>query len=184
MKEIEIKILEINPKEIEKKIICLGGKKTESGLMKEKFYDFPDSRLKKDNSILRVRTRGKKTTLTFKHTTKKMKDAFLSVREELETEVEDEKIVSEIISSLGLVLVREREKKRTSFVFGKEKANRVCIEIDKYPGIPPYLEVEGNKKTIPVVVKKLGFTMNDTTNLTSSKVLKKYGKNIDFLKFR
>jgi adenylate cyclase class 2 len=178
MKEIEVKILEINPEIVERKILSLGGKKTGSGLMNEKFYDFPDGKLKSDYSILRLRTREKKTTLTFKHATKKMRDSFLAVREELEVGVSNERNTSKIISSLGLVLVKEREKRRTSFVLGK-----TSIEIDTYPGVPPYLEVEGNKNTIPNTVKKLGYTMKDTTNITSTKVLKKYGKNSDFLKF-
>lgn len=107
-----------------------------------------------------------------------MRDSFLAVREELEVGVSNERNTSKIISSLGLVLVKEREKRRTSFVLGK-----TSIEIDTYPGVPPYLEVEGNKNTIPNTVKKLGYTMKDTTNITSTKVLKKYGKNSDFLKF-
>jgi adenylate cyclase class 2 len=183
MKEIEIKILEINPKEIEKKIISLGGTKIGSYFVKENFYDFPNHKLKATWSILRLRTLGKKTEFTFKHATKKMMTSTLAVREEIQTEVSDAKELEKIILALGLVLVRSREKKRTSFILGKTKANQVCIEIDKYPGVPSYLEVEGNEKSIPDAVKALGFTMKDATNLTSSKVLKKYGKNTDFLKF-
>jgi adenylate cyclase, class 2 len=178
MKEIEIKILEINPKEIEKKIISLGGKKTGSNLIKERFYDYPDGKLKSNFSILRIRTCGKKTEFTFKHSTGKLSDSDFAVREEIQTEVSNAKELERIVSALGLVLVKDREKKRTSFILGKTK-----IEIDQYPGIPSYLEVEGNEKTIPPVVKKLGYSMKYTLNISSTKVLKKYGKNTEFLKF-
>jgi adenylate cyclase class 2 len=179
MKEIEVKILEINPKDIEKKIIALDGKKNASNIVHERFYDFPDGKLKSKFSILRIRTIGKKTEFTFKHSTSKLKEGSgFAVREEIQTEVSDVNELERIVLALGLVVKKNREKKRTSFTLGKTK-----IEIDEYPGIPAYLEVEGDERSIPPVVRKLGFTMNDTTNISSTKVLKKYGKNPDFIKF-
>jgi adenylate cyclase, class 2 len=189
MKEIEVKILEINPIEIEKKILIFDGKKIGSYLINEKLYDFPDGRLNSDFSILRIRTyenekkKGKieKTELTFKSSTKKMRESALKIREELQTEVDDAKELEKIVLSLGLVLTHDREKKRTSFVIGDKK--KVRVEIDTYPKVPSYMEVEGDESSIPVVVKKLGFDMKDALNISATKVLKKYGKDVDFLKF-
>jgi adenylate cyclase class 2 len=185
MKEIELKILEINPKEIEKKIISLGGKKVGSYILKVRLYDFPDGRLKSNFSILRIRTyeneknKIEKTEFTFKQATDDLRNkSEFKICEELQTEVSDAGELQKIIEALGLVFTKDLEKKRTSFILDKTK-----IEIDIYPGVPPYIEIEGDEKTIPLVVKKLGYTMKDTTNIGGIQVLKKYGKNTEFLKF-
>jgi adenylate cyclase class 2 len=186
MKEIELKILEINPKEIEKKIISLGGKKTGSYFLKVKLYDFPDGSLKSNFSVLRIRTyenekvknKIEKTEFTFKQATDDLKNkSEFKICEELQTDVSDAKELQKIVEALGLVLIKDLEKKRASFELGKAN-NKVKIEIDEYPG------VEGDEKTIPPVVKKLGYTMKDTTTIGGIQVLKKYGKNTEFLKFK
>jgi adenylate cyclase class 2 len=179
MEETEVKILNIDAKAIEKKIISLGGKKIGSYLVKERFYDFPDKRLGSANSILRIRTLGKTTEFAFKCPVGKIKEGTgFKIREEIQTEVSDVKELERIVTSLGLVLVRDMEKKRTSFVLGRAK-----LEIDVYPGVPPYLEVESDAKTIPKIVEKLGYAMKDTSNLSSNKILKNYGKKENVLKF-
>ena len=57
------------------------------------------------------------------------------------------------------------------------------FEIDEYPLITPYLEIEGTPKNIQRYVNKLGFIMEQTTPLTAPQVLKKYKVNQHFLKF-
>jgi hypothetical protein len=46
MEEIEVKILEVNRKELEKKLIKLGAKKTFEGEISATFFDFKDRSIK------------------------------------------------------------------------------------------------------------------------------------------
>ena len=62
-KEIEIRLLNINKEQFVKNIIDLGAKKLSEALQKRYVYDFNPVQ---DNKWIRLRTNGKKTTLTIK----------------------------------------------------------------------------------------------------------------------
>ncbi len=176
MQEIELKILDIDIKEIEKKLIKLGADKISTNLVSVNIFDFEDSRIKKKRELLRLRQIGDKIELT--HKGKRKEDIEFKISEETETTVESFEEMKKILEKIGLICINESEKTRTSFKIGKTK-----IEIDQHPKIPPYLEIEGTKEDIEDIVKKLGFSMNDTCDLTGSKVIKKYGVNPKNLKF-
>ncbi|MFH1501030.1 MAG: class IV adenylate cyclase [archaeon] len=175
-KEIELKILEINPKEIESKLLKAGAKKLGEKLIVEKLFDFENKEISKKGEFLRVRKFGEKTELTYK--CKRAKDKNFRIQEEIETKVEDFEELERIFEKLNLKLINHREKKRTSFVLGKLK-----IEIDKYPEIPAYLELEGPKEEITKGLKLLGFKIEQTSALTSTMVLTKYKANPYIQKF-
>lgn len=176
MLEIELKILEIDPKVIEEKLLRLGAKKEGTVLVIDKHFDFPNHYIHKRKQLLRLRELGDKFFLT--HKEKVPKNTIVKILEETETEIKDAKTVEIILKKLGLHIVKYREKKRTSFIL-----NKVRCEIDQYPKIPPYLEIEGSQEDILSVVKELGFSLKDTTNKSASKVLKKYNVNSKILKF-
>ena len=176
MLEIELKILEINPQEIEGKLLRLGAKKQKTVLVIDKSFDFSSHVLHKRKQLLRLRVLGDKFFLT--HKKKKQEDKDFKIIEETETEVGDAKVMENILKKLGMRIVKYREKKRTSFILG----NARC-EIDEYPRVPPYLEIEGSKKDIINILKKLDYSLKDTTTKSASKVLKKYNTNNKFLKF-
>ncbi|MFA5382018.1 MAG: class IV adenylate cyclase [Candidatus Micrarchaeia archaeon] len=177
MDEVEIKILNINVKEIEKKLIKLGAKKIGKNLVQIEFFDFPDEKISKNKSILRLRKYGKTIELT--HKTKRKNQGKFKVREETEINIDNFENAEKILKKLGLKCINKSEKYRTSY-----KYENLKIEIDQHPKISAYMEIEGNKKDIEKLVKKLGFTMKDACNLTSSGVLKKYGVNPINLKFK
>ena len=56
--EIEIKILEINKKEITNRLKKIGAKKILDARLKVYFFDFPDKRLTLKHSAIRVRQEG------------------------------------------------------------------------------------------------------------------------------
>ena len=61
--------------------------------------------------------------------------------------------------------------------------NWVEIEIDSWPLIPAYLEIEWkNIKEDEKTVKLLWFNMNDTTSINTEKVYKKYWIEISDIK--
>ncbi|MFH1308128.1 MAG: class IV adenylate cyclase [archaeon] len=176
VEEIELKILNINTKEIEKKLIKLGAKKIPQRLVVEKHFDFKDNKITNKGDLLRLRKIGDKAEICHKST--KQKDSNFKINEEIEANVDNFKVVEKILLNIGLIVKKHREKKRTSF-----KLNNLHIEIDKYPEIPPYLEIEGPKKEILNLLNKLNFSLKQTTSDFSSKVIKSYGKNSNFLKF-
>ena len=176
MKEIELKILNIDKAKITKTLLEIGAKRVSSVLLIDKKYDFPGKKLSKKHEHLRLRKYGNKIEINFKT---KNKDKNFLINDELETEVKDYETMEKIIKKLGLIIITHREKKRTSFILGKVK-----IEIDENPKIPAYIEIEGEKKDVKNMVELLGFRMEDTCNLTTSQVLKSYGVNPDFIKFK
>lgn len=61
--------------------------------------------------------------------------------------------------------------------------NNTKIEIDEYPKIPPYIEIEGSEENIEKTVGLLGYTMSDTCTLTATEVIQEAGENSEFLTF-
>ncbi len=177
LREVELKVLEVNVREMHERLMRLGARKVEHGLVHEVAFDFPNGRIRKKDELFRIRQYGKRTEIAYKTNSAHHKD-FLE-HDEYETVVGDFDIICKIMKLLGLKMIRDREKKRTSYALGKVK-----IEIDKYPAIPPYLEIEGRKKDIKDALKKMGYSMKDTTNMTSTKVLKYYKQDPDYQRFR
>lgn len=176
MKEIELKILNIDVKKITKKIFGLGGKRIlPTTLAAEEFFDFSDFRLEKKMDLLRLRKMGKKSYLTLKLLREKKK---YRVADEFEIEVNDFRATEKILLGLGFICFKHREKRRTSYRLGK-----IILEIDEYPQIPPYLELEGSKKDIDKWLKLLCLEDKKTTNMTASEVIEFYKKDPTNLKF-
>ena len=66
MKEIEVKILEIDVEEIEKKLKKMEAEKVFEGEVVSIYFDFPDKLLEREGKILRLRQKGDKVILTYK----------------------------------------------------------------------------------------------------------------------
>lgn len=175
MREIEIKILNINVREITHKLRALRAKRVGKFFIVEKKFDFPDKRMKRRGHSLRLRTVGKRIELCHKE---RKRDKRFKIQEETETEVQDFAKTEKIFRKLGLIITRYNEKWRTSFVLDKIK-----VDIDKYPRIPAFIEIEGSKTGIIQTVRALGFSMAQTNTLTETKILKLYGINPRRLKF-
>jgi adenylate cyclase class IV len=66
MEEFEIKFLEVDVPELEKKLLAIGAKKTGEYYYSTALFDYPDFRMDKDHAWLKLRTDGKETTLSYK----------------------------------------------------------------------------------------------------------------------
>jgi adenylate cyclase, class 2 len=165
--ELEVKILDINIPEIISKLEALGAKKIDEKEQKRFVYDFVP---KKDNSWIRLRTDGKTTTLAIKE----IQNDSIDGTKEIEIVVDDFEKTNLLLETLGYSYKSYQENKRISYVF-----HGVEIEIDSWPQIPPYLEVEGKSiEEVEKVVALLGYTMDQTTSINTTKVYKKYGIDI------
>ena len=174
--EYEIRVLEIDKDEIIKKIKALGGTLEGEYEQKRYVYDFIP---KIDNKWIRLRTDGTKTTLTIKE----IANSNIDGTKELEIEVDDFAATNKLLNELGFQPKGYQENKRTRYLL-----NGVEIDIDQWPMIPAYLEIEGkNEEEINQMIELLEV---DKTKVTSKDVMGIYFdvynidiEQIEYLKF-
>ncbi len=122
-----------------------------------------------------------KTTLTIKHI---LKDNKSNIQQMQETEigVSSFEETNEILEELGFSYRSYQEKKREKYILNKHE-----IDIDTWPGLPPYIEIEGrDKKDIENILGILGYSFKDTISCTVDDIYKKIGldiNNMNELKF-
>ena len=155
MKEIEIKIIEIDRKRVEDSLATLGAAKTFDGDVETWFFDFQDNKITRARNLLRLRRTGEKADLAFK---KFEESPSAKVRNEYEVSISDFETMRLILVSIGLTSTWRMEKHRTSYAL----SSGAHVDIDKYSGdfshIPELMEIEGgNISTIREHAKLLGF---------------------------
>ena len=111
-------------------------------LQDDRLFDWPDGRLRKSHSSIRLRREGKISTLTFKGPPQ---STTMKVREEIETTVQDESSLVTILERLGLRLCFHYQKYRQEF-----QHLGVVLAIDETP-IGTFVELEGNKSGITTI---------------------------------
>jgi len=175
-KEIEVKILNIDKASIGKTLKKLGAIKIlKPTLMRELYWE--SSAKKRLYSSFRLRSEGNDNFLTIKL---KKEDNNFEIRDEFEVAVGDFGKTKKILELAGFKVFRQREKVREEYKLGKTK-----IEIDQYPNMNPYLEIEGSsKKEVEKFLKKLGFSLKYTTNRTATEVIRDAGLDPNFLFFK
>lgn len=134
------------------------------------------------NKWIRLREYNGKTTITVKHIlNKKLQDKYeTKMQPVLETEIEVPSIESgnEILEQLGFAFRNYQEKKRTTYIMDDTE-----IDIDSWPLIPTYLEIEGESdEQIDKIVRKLDLSDKTKTSCNTDDIYRKYG--IDIYKFR
>ena len=123
-------------------------------------FDFHDLRLRKARLLLRLRTEGRRHIVTYKGTPRP--SARYKIRREIETEVENGPLLRNIFEALGLRRVFRYEKYRTAYAEKSRSrgAGSPALLYDETP-IGNYLELEGARKWIDKVARKLGYTNQD-----------------------
>ncbi len=170
--EYEVRFLEINKEKILKKLQELGAKEVGNWLQIRKTYDLITPT---PNSWVRLRTNGKKTTLTVKE----IGSAKVDGTKEAEIVVDNFAETDLILSKIGLKARNYQENRRQQFVY-----NGVEIDIDSWPLIPTYLEIEGeSENAIKDTCQALGL---DYSKATSMDVTDIYNKvySIDLLSIK
>ncbi|WP_312699992.1 class IV adenylate cyclase [Sedimentibacter sp.] len=144
MREKEVKVLNIDKQDIERKLISLGATLIKDENQINYRFDTEDAFLKKThNGYLRIRTTENllngetKHTLTFKRSINRDK---LRVNEETDTEISDWSSTAKIIELLGYKMKKPGHKHRKSYEY-----EGILFEIDtwdKETYSKPYLEIE------------------------------------------
>ena len=158
MHEIEIKILDVDRKKTEKRLIELGAIKVFDDEMRAVYFDSAERTIEKNRGTFRLRKQGDVSVLTFKA---RMESIDAKVMEEKEVGVSDFDTIRSIIESIGFLSWLEMEKHRTTY----ELAG-LHFEFDKYHGayeyIPEFLEIEGTDLAVVYTYAEiLGFRKDE-----------------------
>lgn len=113
-------------------------------------YDTPDSALRGQGKLLRVRQAGRKTTLTYKGPAAAGKH---KSREELELELPGGNVFEEILKRLGMAPLFRYEKYRTEY---EQPQASGTATLDETP-IGDFLELEGPPEWIDSTAGSLGY---------------------------
>lgn len=121
-------------------------------------FDYPDSRIAKRDSALRLRFVGDQAWLTYKgpnHGSGRIKQ-----RRESETFLGDGRAMEAILESLGLEVRFRYEKYRASYLLSEAE-----LSCDETP-IGAFLEIEGSPEEITRIAGELTLDMKDAMNLS------------------
>ena len=89
-------------------------------------------------------------------------------------EVPSIKEANEFLRALAYSHKCYQEKKRISYIL-----NNHTIDIDTWPGLSTYMEIEGeNEDDINSILNLLGYSIKDTVSCTVDEVYKSIGKDI------
>lgn len=170
--EFEAKIIEIDPHQMEKRIKELGGEKvSDTTIMRRYVYDITPG---DQSKWIRLRDTGKEITLTVKEIIHDGIDG----THEVETVVGDFEATNELLGKLGYTPKGYQENKRTSFILDGAR-----LEIDEWPMIPPYLEIEADSREEVVrVAEKLGYREDQLTGENTIQIYAHYGINLNKIK--
>jgi|JI10StandDraft_1071094.scaffolds.fasta_scaffold00985_39 adenylate cyclase class 2 len=172
--EIEVKFLEIDSQELQKKLEDIGAVRVGEYFQRVHIFDFPGFPLDSANSWVRLRDNGEKKTLSFKR-----RIGVVSVdgkkndetAEEIEITVDDIEKTRSILYAIGMIDKRYMENKRIRW-----KKGSVVFDLDFWPRVPPYVEIEG--ESIEEVQKasiELGFDFNQGKIYSAQQAFLHYG---------
>lgn len=116
-------------------------------LQEDCLLDDEEESLRRRRCVLRIRTEGGKSRLTFKGP---VQPAAVKTREEVETVVGDGAVLQQVLEELGLHVWFRYEKYREEFAL-----EDVVLAIDETP-VGVFVEIEGTEAGIAAAAKALG----------------------------
>jgi len=156
--EIEIKLAVHDPGAIRRRLAELGFRSiSRRRFERNLLYDFPNRRLRKEGSLVRLRFAGRRSLLTFKG--RQIRQGRFKERPEIESRVSDGVEIGRVLEALGLRVAFRYEKYRTLYRKPGEGAHRE-VTFDETP-IGTYIELEGPRRWIDRVARALGSRPQD-----------------------
>ena len=123
---------------------------------------------------VRLRKTGDETTITIKRIVNSKGEYELDAVNELEFNVPCIEDGKQLLEDLGYFFDRHQVKMRIAYDYKNTE-----IVIDKWPKLPPYVEVEGpTKEEIDEVVLMLGYDLNDAIVINTDDVYSENGIDI------
>lgn len=166
--EYEVRVLEIDVEQLEEKLKQAGAVLQWDHLQRRYVYDFIP---KIEGKWIRLRTNGDTTTFTIKNIVSSEIDG----TQELEIEVSDFEKTNMILNELGFVAKGYQENRRRQYLL-----DGVEVDIDSWPMIPTYLEVEGkSEEDVYHVLDKLGISKDQVTSRDVDGIYQDYGYHLN-----
>lgn len=176
--EIEVIFLEVDKEKLEKQLTAMGAYKVQDIFYKHAAFDYPDYRLNKDNSWIRLRNDGEHVVLAYKKrlgVTSQDGSTNDEGMEEIEIIVDSYENTKLFLIKLGLIEKHEAEKRRTRWQKGT-----MVFDIDTWPSIPIFLEIEATSwEDIDEATTALGFKKEDRKICSVNQIYRLYGMDVD-----
>ncbi|MFE4513175.1 class IV adenylate cyclase [Kitasatospora sp. NPDC056783] len=165
--EFEAKILNVEPEKVRALLIRAGAEHVGDRAQRRYVYDIPG----RPGAWVRLRDTGTDVTLCVKEI---HSDAIDGVTE-TETTVGDFDAANTLLGKLGYQPKAYQENRRSSWTLGG-----ASVEIDEWPLIPPYLEIEGNSaEHVHTTALALKLPLQELTSENTIKVYRRYGIDIE-----
>jgi len=170
-KEIETRFLDINKDEFIRKLISLGAIDQGEEKLEEMIFHMADGSWFGKNKFIRLRKTKDKIKLTYKENAGQTTDS----AREIEFEVSDLEKCFNFFEKIGLKAMRRLEKYRHTL-----KLDDVTIDIDTWPKIPTYAEMEGpSVESLKKFCEKFGLDWDKRFDGDAREVFRNYGYDLD-----
>lgn len=148
--ETEVRFLEVDVDSLKQKLATLHAEDQGEDFLKEIiFYDKAGHWQEEQVKMVRLRSTKRAVYLSYKHNFAEQ----ASGTQEIEVVVSDFEKTRAFLKEVGLVEYRHQEKYRHTYAL-----DGVTIDIDRWPKIPAYVELESeNEEMLKAVVEKLDF---------------------------
>jgi adenylate cyclase class 2 len=163
--EYEAKVLNIDPPTMADLILAKGGQEVSPRTLQRRYvYDIKPG---DESQWIRLRDTGTRVTLAVKEISHDGIDGTY----EVEIAVDSLDATNELLGFLGFHPKSYQENRRTSFVLDDAR-----LEIDEWPWIPPYLEIEAESSAeVLRIAAILGYVESQLTSENTTKVYRRYG---------
>ncbi|GAA0312412.1 hypothetical protein GCM10010302_59090 [Streptomyces polychromogenes] len=166
--EFEVKALEIDPADIADRIKNAGGVHVADRHMRRYVYDTVPV---VPGKWVRLRDTGSGATLCVKEITSDRVDG----TRETEVGVSDFDTAHAALTATGLTARAYQENRRSSW-----ELDGVRLELDHWPLIPPYLEIEADSEdAVWAMADRLGLDRAELTGENTTAVYARYGIDLD-----
>ncbi|MCC7356201.1 MAG: CYTH domain-containing protein [Candidatus Doudnabacteria bacterium] len=178
-KEIETKVLNIDKSEITNKLTTLGATKVLETKLTVDWFRPTEVTDDNDPWYLRIRTTSDgKSEITWKS-----KPEFIGISKqvtEINIPTNDPESMADLFKAIGLVIYGHQEKYRTSWKYEDWR-----FDLDEYPNIPAYLEIEGHdEQHLQQAITLLGLEQNKSVAEGERTLIQKeYGQNWHDMRF-
>lgn len=177
--EIETKVLDIDKQQVCAKLESLGAKQTQDTRLVVDWFRPAGTKEGEDPWYLRIRSYSDGTH----EVTWKAKSQVLGIsrkHKEINLAVDDPAALANLFEELGLEPYAHQEKDRVSYVLKDWR-----FDMDTYPGMPPYMEIEGpSEEAIREALELLGLSGNRTSSEGERVLIQQmYGKDWYSMRF-
>lgn len=173
MREVELKAVVAEVDKLKAKIDALGAKLEFEGALIDRRYDTDDDALKARDEVIRVRvyrsSAGERALLDWKGPADSQSG--YKVREEISTELSDLGALTNILSRLGYVVVREIDRRILQY-----ELDGAVIRFETYPRMDSLVEVEGEPDAIENAIAALGMARGEFTSEALSAFVDRFEK--------